>query len=134
VEATAGGADEGLDSLDHHETLAMATLLGRKLALVGATPTAAQRLVPALLGALRAEGWAGPPAIDDALGVLLVEGFVRGREESLVGAAARDVAARIPVVPIAPGVLGVFPVGHYDAAPVTEVMEALSRRLFREET
>src|SRR5690606_25742914 len=26
VEATAGGADEGLDSLDHHETLAMATL------------------------------------------------------------------------------------------------------------
>ena len=45
------GTDRAGDasSLEHHESLAMVTLLGRALALSGATPTPVLRVVPALL-------------------------------------------------------------------------------------
>jgi hypothetical protein len=131
--ATATDQSENPESLEHHETLAMVTLLARRLALLGGTPTAALRLAPALLESVRAEGWAVPPRLDSALTTVAVEGFVRGREERLGLDAARDVIGRIPVVLLAERCLAVFPRGHYESEQLEAAMEELGRRLFREE-
>jgi anti-anti-sigma regulatory factor len=131
--ATASHTADDPESLEHHETLAMVTLLARRLALLGGTPTAALRLTDTLLESVRAEGWEVPTRLDPALTTVAVEGFVRGREERASTEAARDAVSRIPIVRLAEGCLGVFPRGHYESERLEAAMEELGRRLFREE-
>ncbi len=131
--ATANERVEDPESLEHHETLAMITLLGRRLALLGGTPTAALRLVPTLLAAVREANWPVPPGLDESLTTVAVEGFVRGREERILAEAAKDAVDRIPVVALADGCLAVLPRGRYDSEHLEAAMEELGRRMFREE-
>ncbi len=131
--ATSSDRMGDLESLEHHETLAMVTLLGRKLALLGGTPTAALRLTRTLLAAVRDTGWGVPPSLDEPLATVAVEGYVRGREERLRTDAAKDAVDRIPIVALAEGCLAVFPRGDYDPDRLEPAMDGLGRRLFREE-
>jgi hypothetical protein len=131
--ATSHGRVDDTESLEHHETLALLTLLGRKLALLGGTPTAALRLAPTLLRAVRDAGWALPPSLDEPLTTLAVEGYVRGREERIHGDAAKDAVDRIHTVALAEGCLAVFPKGSYEPDLLEAAMEELGRRMFRQE-
>ena len=106
AEERAGGDYE---SFEFRECFAVLTLLGRRLALLDLTPTAAVQIV---LLALRAvEGSDAPPSggFTRAVVAAAVEGFVLGREER-VAQTAETRAAPLDVVPQRS--LGSAPQGH----------------------
>ncbi|MEM9072384.1 MAG: hypothetical protein AAGE52_28015 [Myxococcota bacterium] len=119
-------------SLDHHEGMAMVSLLGRRAAILGASPTAAMALVPCLADALREVGPAVPPGYAGQLQVACVEGFVRGREERLRGVIATKAADAIPVLEIGP-VLALVLAGDHEAPVIQTRGAAFSRRVFGDE-
>ena len=77
-------ADERDRALDHHEGLALVTLLGRRAGVLGATPTAAVSIVPTLFESFALAGAPLPSDLAHDLATLCVEGYVAGREERLV--------------------------------------------------
>lgn len=131
--ATSTPRAENPESLEHHETLAMFTLLGRRVAVLGGTPTAALRLVSMLLAAIRECEWPVPFYLDETLSTVAMEGYVRGREERILGEAARQAVGRIPMVSLAEGCIAVLPRGAYDSEHLAAAMEELGRRMFRED-
>ena len=121
-------------SLDHHEGMAMVSLLGRRAALRGATPMGALRLVPALLDALVTTG--APEIPDDyasMLSVSCIEGFVRGREERLATQIAEEAARAIPTLRVSEGVLALVLAGDHEAAVLQHRGAELARELFATE-
>lgn len=129
------GTDRAGDatSLEHHESLAMVTLLGRALALSGATPTPVLRVVPALLRAFRDEGAEPTQAFEEALQAVCLEGFVRGREEAVERRVRRGHEQAIAPFALADGVVALRLVGDLSPDAVTALIEELGRALFRAE-
>ncbi|MCA9536354.1 MAG: hypothetical protein KC593_21880 [Myxococcales bacterium] len=127
------GTDRAGDasSLEHHESLAMVTLLGRALALSGATPTPVLRVVPALLSAFRAEGAEPTDALEAALQAVCLEGFVRGREEAVERRVRRGHEQAIAPFILADGVVALRLVGDLSADALVAMIEELGRALFR---
>lgn len=127
---------EGLAGVDRvepsrgelREALAMASLLGRRAATLGATPTGALAIVPLLLEAASEED---PRAIElmEALRAVCMEGYVATREESVEERAARRVADAIPMLEAAPGCFVIAPAGVQDADQLERVMDDAGRRL-----
>lgn len=118
-------------SLDHHESLAMVHLLGRRAALRGLTPLGAFKLVPCLLEAIGASGSGGlPPRYVEALEVSCVEGYVRGREEAVAARLAERAARAMPTLPVAEGVRALILAGDHEAAALQERGEQFAREVF----
>lgn len=132
--ATATERADDATSLEHHETTAMVTLLGRSFAMHDATPTAAMGIVPALLAAFRAEGLDVPASLDAPLATVFVEGYVRGREERLHAEALRDAVHRIPVLHLFRGCAATVLRGDYGTEELTTRFEEVARQLFAHET
>ncbi len=124
------GDDE--TSLDFHEGVAMTMLLGRRVALLGATPGASVGLSDALRMALEEIGPL-PGALFQALREACAEGFVRGREEHLQRAWAEQAALAIPTLRIGPQSLALVLTGTHEPEVLEEVVEAFVRQLFRSE-
>lgn len=118
-------------SLEHHETTAMLTLLGRAFALDAATPTAAMLVVPLLLEAFRGEGVTVPHVLDGPLQSVFVEGYVRGREERIAQESERLAAGRVGAEPLVPGVAWLSLRGAFTAEALTEVLDETLRGLLR---
>ena len=127
--AQGAGAPDDAASLEHHEGLAMVTLLGRRAGTLGVTPTAALGLVNGL-----ANGFA---SVDRPLGVALLralravflEGYVAGREDLLNTAAAERAADAQAFVAVVPGCLALLLAGEQEADVIEEVVERFGRAL-----
>ena len=129
--ATETALDEA--TLAHHEALAMVTLLGRRLALLGLSPASAGQAVPALAEAWRGRAAPLPEALRDALGAAFVEGFVRGHGERAREQWLDALAAAQPVLTPAPGVRLWIAAGDLDAARLADRGEAFARDVYRSE-
>lgn len=129
------GTDRASDasSLEHHESLAMVTLLGRALALLGATPTPVLRVVPALLAAFRAEGAEPTASFEDALQAVCLEGYVRGREEAIEKRVRRSHEQSVAPFTLVDGVVVLRLVGDLSADAIVATIEELGRALFRQD-
>jgi anti-anti-sigma regulatory factor len=121
----------GVPSLPQHECLAMVTLLGRRLASFGVTPTGALRAGHRLLEACHAEGLALPPAFESSLLAVFVEGYVRGREEHAREEGARALVDCQAVVTLAPGVVLVVLAGELDPDVLEGHVDEVGRVLLR---
>ncbi len=122
LEGTRAGGDA--DSPELREAMALASLLGRRVSALGATPTCALRVAPAVMVAVPA---AAP--LEAALREVLLEGYVAEREEALRAEGARRAAEAIAVLELAPRCFVSFPAGDQEAEQLAEHAEALGRRL-----
>lgn len=110
------------------EAVALASLLGRRAGVLGATPSAAVAIVPCLIDAAEAED-ARARALVEPLRAVCVEGYVAAREEALEARAARRAAEAIGVVDAAPGCVCVIVAGMHDAGELERAFDELGRGL-----
>ena len=110
------------DTVAAREALAMVRALGRRLAALGATPTAAA----ALVAALEQEGGLGLRATFCAV---VLDGYVAAREEVLrMELAASSARSLLPIV-LAPRCLAMIVGGTDDVEAVRPALEGLGRML-----
>lgn len=121
---------DDIRSLGHHESLAMFSLLGRRLARIGASVVLAHRLAPTLLDAFPEER-AVVPSVREGLELACLEGFVLGREEKVADEAAARAAEAMPSARIAEGVHLLVLAGLHEADVITERVEEFGRELHR---
>jgi len=121
---------DDIRSLGHHESLAMFSLLGRRLASTGGSVLMAQRIGPALLDAFGPERAVGM-SVRDGLQLALLEGFVLGREEKVAEDAAVRAAKAMPSGRIAEGVHLLVLAGLHESEVLRERIEAFGRELHR---
>ncbi len=119
--------DEG--SLDHHEGLAMVSLLGRRAALLGASPAALRRLVPALIAIFPDTPEAYAAHLKDAA----FEGYVRGNEEALRAEAAINATKSLVLFEAVPSVWVFILAGEHDPDALQARAEDVGRELFARE-
>lgn len=124
LEASATTVDPRAPEL--REALALTSLLGRRAAALGATPTAALAIAPCLIAASEREDL---DALIEPLRAVCLEGYVAAREDALREDGARRAADAISVVTLAPGCVAVLVSGDQDADEIERVFEELGRRL-----
>ena len=117
--------------LDHHEGLALVTLLGRRAGVLGATPTAAIGVVRALFGAFEETGDPLPRDLEPDLTTLCVEGYVAGREERLVDTRTRESADAQAVVHVAQGCVLLFLAGDHTAEMLERIVDRFAREMLK---
>jgi len=127
--ASASGQGDDVHASEHREGLAMLTLLGRRAGVLGATPTAALAIVPALRAALEASSVALSPRVERALAAVCIEGYVAGREERIVREAADRAARTQTIVRVAPRCLALFLTGEHEAEALHAITDRLGRSL-----
>ncbi len=110
------------------EAVALASLLGRRAAVLGATPSAAVLIVPCLVEAAASED-ARARALLEPLRAVCMEGYVAAREEALDARSARRAAEAIGVVEAAPGCVCVVVAGAQDAGELERAVDELGRDL-----
>ena len=88
------GSDD-FTSVRFRECFTLLTLLGRRLALLDLTPTAALQVAEIALAAAAGEGELPPARFGDRARVAMVEGFVRGREEQVTQVAEHRAARAV---------------------------------------
>jgi len=126
AEERAGGDYE---SFEFRECFAVLTLLGRRLALLDLTPTAAVQIV---LLALRAvEGSDEPPSggFTRAVVAAAVEGFVLGREERVAQTAETRAAKPLRPLRIDEAAFALIASGVHEPAALSECVDALGRAM-----
>ncbi len=127
------GADaeraKDFESFDFRECLTVLTLLGRRLALLDLTPSAAVCVVQAVLRvALEAREQDQWGFCHRAIAAA-VEGFVLGREERVAQQHAERAAACLRPLQIAEHTWALFPSGEHDAETLTGCIDALGRAM-----
>lgn len=127
VEGVAGGPLPELEGPALREGLTLASLLGRRAALLDVTPTAALAIAPALVEALGGDLDLSPML--EALRATIVDGYVRAREERERELASRRTADAVAWAELVPGCFAVFLRGLQDADALEPRVEALGRAL-----
>lgn len=116
-----------------HEAYALTTLLARRAALLGATPSAALVLSGALIAALREVGCPVDEAEARALAIVSVEGYCAARDER-VAAELLATAARTQVaVPLGPGCFAIFLAGCHDERALAATLDRFGKQLLHDE-
>lgn len=114
-----------------HEAYALLSLLGRRAALLGATPGASLTLLEAVCAAVREAGVEIDAPIAAELTTVMVEGYCAGRDER-VTRELRQVAAESQVAhELGPGCLAIFLAGLHAEPDLTPTLEQLARELLR---
>lgn len=128
LEGVSGAARVDARAGELRETLALASLLGRRAAVLGATPSGALEIAPVLLEAARDDA---PRALDllDALRAVCIEGYFAAFEEGLEERGARRAADAIAVVDVVPGCIAVFAAGLQEPDELARVLDDLGRRM-----
>jgi hypothetical protein len=108
------------------EAIALASLLGRRAAVLGATPSAAISIAPLLIEAL---GRADLEALRDTIAAVSIEGYCAERDDQAAALAHRRAADAMPIVELAPGVIAFFPAGVQEPDELERVIDDLGRRL-----
>lgn len=117
-----------------HESYALLTLLGRRAALLGATPGAALAIVDAVRAGLCAVGVEVTAEVASELSLVVVEGYCAARDE-LVTRELREAAARSQVaVRLGPRCVAVYLAGRHLESDLWPQLERLARGLLHEDT
>lgn len=122
------GRGERADAIEHHEGLALVTLLGRRAGHLGVTPTAALALVPAITAAL---GRDVPDGLLRALHSVCLEGYVAGRDEALGEDSRRRLAQVQPILALGARCFALVLVGEHEAEALSAVVDRFARRLLQ---
>ncbi len=109
----------------------MVTLLGRRAGALGATPTAAIHLVPAIVHALEESGRAVPRDLVRPLTAMCFEGYVAAREEALQEAQAAATVDNAAIIRVVPRCLALVLSGEQDAEVLSEIVERLGRKMLK---
>jgi len=135
IEALAFALDQNaegdLSRIEHHEGLAMVTLLGRRAGGLGATPTAAIHIVPAIVRALRESGRDVPESLSRPLTAMCFEGYVAAREDALRDVQAAQAIESAAIVRVVPRCLALVLSGALDPEVLAEIVERLGRKMLR---
>ena len=126
VEERAGG---DFQSFHFRECFTVLTLLGRRLALLDLTPTAAVQVVDL---ALRAIDSLDEPATDEfrrCARTAAVEGFVRGREERVSEDAERRASQPVRPLQVDAGTFALIISGVHEPTALSEHVDALGRSI-----
>lgn len=132
VHALTTGTTSDRESLGHHESLALVTLLARRAAVLGATPSGADRVVRSLRQAFADIDCPVPAEAIDALSLASLEGYVRGRDELAHEAAQAEAAQSLVTITLAPGLLVLRMYGAHESEQIESVVEEFARDLHRE--
>lgn len=125
--------ESGRGSSDHHEALALTTLLGRRVHLLQVSPPAASAVPPALLEALTVARVHLPDNEAEVLRALYFEGYTRAMMEAEGEARQRAlVAAQAMLMPM-PGVGLLVLNGPLEPESLAAVGDEFGRMLFRGE-
>lgn len=116
------------DAIALREALTLTSLLGRRAAVLGATPSTALGIGACLVAAV-AEQAPEVDALSESLTAVALEGYVAAREEGISELAARRMADAIAVVEPAPGCVAVLPGGVQDEAELERAFDEVGRRL-----
>lgn len=116
-------------ALEHREALAMGALLGRRAALLRATPSVALAMVEAIDAALREIDRAPSTALIEALRAVIVEGYCAAIEERVQTDAARRAAETLVPQRIAPHCWLVIVSGEHAADALREGLDRAGRTL-----
>ena len=114
-----------------HEAYALLALLGRRAALLGATPGASVALVEAVCAAVREAGVTIDPERAAELTTVMVEGYCDGRDERITRELRQAAAASQVAHVLGPGCLGVFLGGLHAEPDLTPTLEQIARDLLR---
>ncbi|HSN82955.1 MAG TPA: hypothetical protein VLS88_10285 [Polyangiales bacterium] len=118
-----------LDSFAFRECFTVLTLLGRRLALLDLTPTAALQVVELALRATNgSDGRWGETFARRAVAAV-VEGFVMGREERVAEVAEERAADPLKPLRIEEGVVALLVSGVHDPEVLAECVDALGRMM-----
>jgi hypothetical protein len=117
------------DSFQFRECFTVLTLLGRRLALLDLTPTAAVQVVDLALRAIDGGDDPTTDAFRRHARTAAIEGFVRGREERVAENA--EARASRPVRPLRMdrGTFGLIISGVHEPAALSEYVDALGRAM-----
>ncbi len=119
-------------SLEHHECVAMTNLLGRRAALLGASPTTAAAIVNELCRAIGEIVKPIPLEYVETLSASLAEGYARGLREAESSRLMSAFGAHLPVLQV--GEVRVYTLaGPLPVDLVQERLEAWGKEIFRSE-
>ena len=116
---------------EHGEGLALVTLLGRRAAALGVSPTAAATLAPALASGLAKVGRSLRKEDEHVLTSLCLEGFCAGREERQQTYASERVADSQACVELVPRLVLLALSGELDAESIAAVIDRFGRTLLK---
>lgn len=125
--------ESGRGSSDHHEALALTTLLGRRVHLLQVSPPAASAVPPALLEALKLVRVHLPSNEAELLRALYFEGYTRAMAEAEGEARQRALIAAQAMLTPMPGVGLLVLKGPLEPESLAAVGDEFGRMLFRSE-
>jgi hypothetical protein len=130
VELPAEARAEGdYASFQFRECFTVLTLLGRRLALLDLTPTAALEVVELALGSIDDEDDPRTEGFARRARMAAVEGFVRGREERVEQIAETRASRPIRPLRVDETTFALLISGAHDATVLSEHVEALGREM-----
>jgi len=119
------------DSDPDHEALALLNLLSRRAGVLGATPAAALGICRGIeAGLVGAESPLGKAALDQ-IALVILEGYVAGRDERITRELRRAAVAGLALLPLAPQAFALVAAGHLDADELSPGLEEIERALLR---
>jgi hypothetical protein len=130
VFATAHAAEDP-NQPEHHEALAMVTLLGRRAGALGATPTAAYGLVPAIAAGFYDADQPLAKELVEPLAAVCLEGYVAGREDAIYAGFVGEDIESAAIVSVVPRGLALILTGDKEAEVLSEIVERFGRALLK---
>jgi len=121
----------GAGSEPDHEALALLNLLSRRAGLLGATPAAALGLCRGIEAALKGAEQPLAASAVDQLALVILEGYVAGRDERVTCDLRRASVEGLALLPIAPPAFALVVAGHFQADDLWPRLEEIERELLR---
>ena len=117
------------ESFEFRECFAVLTLLGRRLALLDLTPSAALQIVRLALRSVGLPSESLARGFSEPAVAAAVEGFVLGREERVAQTAESRAAKRLKPLRIDDAVFALIVSGTHDPSTLSECVDALGRAM-----
>lgn len=117
------------ESFQFRECFTVLTLLGRRLALLDLTPTAAVQIVELALSSIDPGAAPSTEGFDQRARTAAVEGFVMGREERVAQTAQARASLPLRPLRVDDNTFAVLVSGAHEPAALTEVVDALGRAM-----
>lgn len=125
VDLPALASNTDLGSFEFRESFALITLLGRRLALLDLTPTAALGVCSTAIELVPTS-----KAFADSAVAACMEGFVRGREERIDVLHNERAEAAVRPVRVSADCFLLMPSGIYESQLISDKVDELARKLF----
>ena len=117
------------ESFQFRECLTVLTLLGRRLALLDLTPTAAVQVVRLALRVADEGEERSPTRFAERAAAAAIEGFVLGREERVLHLQRQESAATVRPIRVEEKIFALLPAGVHEPEVLTEHVDALGRAM-----